>query len=131
MRRLHFSIIDVTAILTDQHNYQTARKYWNKLKERLKKEGNETVTNCHQLKMKATDGKMRMTDVADTEQLLRLIQTVPSPKAEPLKTIRKIGQLNSGIASKKHRHKHVSYTIVYSFNNTYICIIHYNVSCNK
>ena len=68
-----FSLIDVIAILTDQQNHLTARKYWNKLKERLKKEGNETVTNCHQLKMLAKDGKMRLTDVADTEQLLRLI----------------------------------------------------------
>lgn len=81
----YFSIIDVIAILTEQKDFQTARKYWNKLKERLKKEGNETVTNCHQLKMLARDGKMRMTDVADTEQLLRLIQSVPSPKAEPFK----------------------------------------------
>lgn len=67
------------------HDYLTARKYWNKLKERLKKEGNETVTNCHQLKMLAKDRKMRLTDVADTEQLLRLIQSVPSRKAEPFK----------------------------------------------
>ncbi|MCD4819713.1 MAG: Bro-N domain-containing protein [Candidatus Cloacimonetes bacterium] len=81
----YFSIIDVVAILTEQNNFQTARKYWNKLKERLKKEGNETVTNCHQLKMLATDGKMRKTDVANTEQLLRLIQSIPSPKAEPFK----------------------------------------------
>lgn len=81
----YFSIVDVVAILTEQNNYQTARKYWNKLKERLKKEGNETVTNCHQLKMHAADGKMRLTDVADTEQLLRLIQSIPSPKAEPFK----------------------------------------------
>ncbi|MCD4678810.1 MAG: Bro-N domain-containing protein [Bacteroidales bacterium] len=81
----YFSVVDVVAILTVQQNYQTARKYWNKLKERLKKEGNETVTNCHQLKMLAKDGKMRMTDVADTEQLLRLIQSVPSSKAEPFK----------------------------------------------
>jgi len=80
-----FSIIDVVAILIEQADFQKARKYWNKLKERLKKEGNETVTNCHQLKMEATDGKMRMTDVADTEQLLRLIQSIPSPKAEPFK----------------------------------------------
>ena len=80
-----FSLIDVIAILTDQQDYLTARKYWNKLKERLKKEGNETVTNCHQLKMLAKDGKMRLTDVADTEQLLRLIQSIPSPKAEPFK----------------------------------------------
>ena len=63
----------------------TARKYWNKLKQRLKEEGNETVTNCHQLKLRAADGKMRLTDVADTEQLFRLIQSIPSPKAEPFK----------------------------------------------
>ncbi len=81
----YFSIIDVIAVLTDQQNFQIARKYWNKLKERLKKEGNETVTNCHQLKLKAADGKMRLTDVADTQQLLRLIQSIPSPKAEPFK----------------------------------------------
>ena len=81
----YFSVIDVVAVLTEQHNPQTARKYWNKLKERLKKEGNQTVTNCHQLKMRAADGKMRQTDVADTEQLLRLIQSIPSPKAEPFK----------------------------------------------
>lgn len=80
-----FSLIDVVAILTEQENSLTARKYWNKLKERLKKEGNETVTNCHQLKMLAKDGKMRLTDVANTEGLLRIIQSVPSPKAEPFK----------------------------------------------
>jgi len=80
-----FSIIDVVAILTEQSDYQKARKYWNKLKERLIKEGNQTVTNCHQLKMPVADGKMRKTDVADTEHLLRLIQTIPSPKAEPFK----------------------------------------------
>ncbi len=80
-----FSAVDVVAILTNQQDFQTARKYWNKLKERLKKEGNETVTNCHQLKMEAADGKMRATDVADTKQLLRLIQSIPSPKAEPFK----------------------------------------------
>ncbi len=81
----YFSIIDVVALLTDQDDFQKARKYWNKLKERLLAEGNETVTNCHQLKMEATDGKMRFTDVADTEQLLRLIQSIPSKKAEPFK----------------------------------------------
>ncbi len=81
----YFSIVDVVAVLTEQQNPQTARKYWNKLKERLKKEGNQTVTNCHQLKMLAADGKMRKTDVAYTEQLLRLIQSIPSPKAEPFK----------------------------------------------
>jgi BRO family, N-terminal domain len=78
----YFSIVDVVAILTKSINPQA---YWRKLKERLKKEGNESVTNCHALKMQAADGKMRFTDVADTEQLLRLIQSIPSPKAEPFK----------------------------------------------
>ena len=77
-----FAIVDVLAILTGSVD---AGAYWRKLKERLKKEGNETVTDCHGLKMTAADGKQRMTDVADTEQLLRLIQSVPSPKAEPFK----------------------------------------------
>ncbi|MDK9694053.1 MAG: BRO family protein [Sulfurimonas sp.] len=81
----YVSIVDVVEILTDSQDFQRARKYWNKLKQRLKDEGNETVTNCHQLKMKAEDGKMRLTDVADTEQLFRLIQSIPSPKAEPFK----------------------------------------------
>jgi len=79
-----FFFFDVINVLTD-NNYQVARKYWNKLSQRLKEEGNETVTNCHQLKMLASDGKMRLTDVADTEQLLRLIQSIPSKKAEPFK----------------------------------------------
>lgn len=78
----YFSIIDVISVLTDSDN---PRKYWSVLKTRLKKEGSETATNCSQLKMKATDGKMRMTDVAPTEQLFRLIQSIPSPKAEPFK----------------------------------------------
>ena len=81
----YFSIVDVCNILTESKDFQTARKYWNKLKQRLKEEGNETVTNCHQLKMQAPDGKMRLTDVADTEQLFRVIQSIPSPKAEPFK----------------------------------------------
>jgi hypothetical protein len=81
----YFSIVDIIAILTEQEDFQKARKYWNKLKERLKAEGNETVTNSHQLKLLAEDGKMRLTDVADTEQLFRLVQSVPSPKAEPFK----------------------------------------------
>ncbi len=80
-----FSVIDVIAILTEQPSYQGARNYWKVLKSRLLTEGNQTVTNCNQLKMKAADGKMRMTDVADTEQLFRLIQSIPSPKAEPFK----------------------------------------------
>ena len=78
----YFSIVDVVSVLTDSVD---ATAYWRKLKQRLKAEGNETVTNCHGLKMKATDGKMRLTDVADTEQLLRIIQSIPSPKAEPFK----------------------------------------------
>ena len=78
----YFSVIDAIAVLTDSVD-PTA--YWRKLKQRLKEEGNETVTNCHGLKMLAPDGKMRKTDVADTEQLFRLIQSIPSPKAEPFK----------------------------------------------
>jgi hypothetical protein len=78
----YFSIVDVVGVLTESINPQA---YWRKLKERLRKEGNETVTDCHGLKMIASDGKMRLTDVADTEQLFRLIQSVPSPKAEPFK----------------------------------------------
>lgn len=78
----YFSIVDAIAILTDSID---PAAYWRKLKQRLKQEGNETVTNCHGLKMRAADGKMRLTDVADTEQLFRLIQSVPSVKAEPFK----------------------------------------------
>ena len=78
----YISIIDVIEVLTESVN---PNAYWRKLKQRLKEEGNETVTNCHGLKMKAPDGKMRLTDVADTEQIFRLIQSVPSPKAEPFK----------------------------------------------
>ncbi|MGM9608504.1 MAG: Bro-N domain-containing protein [Oscillospiraceae bacterium] len=81
----YFSIVDVVGVLTDSPDYNTGRKYWNKLKQRLKEEGSELVTNCHQLKMTAADGKRRLTDVADTEQLLRIIQSIPSPKAEPFK----------------------------------------------
>ena len=80
----YFSIVDVCGVLTDS-DYQAARKYWKVLKGRLKKEGNETVTNCYQLKMLAPDNKMRSTDVADTEQLFRLVQSIPSKKAEPFK----------------------------------------------
>ncbi len=78
----YFAIVDVVAILTES---VSPGSYWRKLKERLKKEGNETVTNCHTLKMRAADDKMRQTDVADTEELLRLIQSIPSPNAEPFK----------------------------------------------
>ena len=78
----YFSVVDVCGVLTDSPN---PRNYWKVLKHRLVKEGNETVTNCNQLKLRAEDGKMRLTDVADTEQLFRLIQSIPSPKAEPFK----------------------------------------------
>ncbi|MBO4655563.1 MAG: hypothetical protein J5644_08460, partial [Bacteroidales bacterium] len=82
--KYYFSIVDVVSVLTES-DYQAARKYWKVLKGRLVKEGYELVTNCYQLKLQAPDGKMRKTDVADMEQLLRLIQSVPSKKAEPLK----------------------------------------------
>ena len=81
----YFSVVDIIAALTEQADHQTARKYWNKLKERLKKEGSEVVTNCHRLKLIAQDGKMRFTDAADVETILRLVQSVPSKKAEPIK----------------------------------------------
>ncbi len=80
-----FSIVDIVQALTQQPEYQAARKYWKVLKGRLKKEGSELVTKCYQLKMVAGDGKSRLTDVASAESLLRLIQSVPSPKAEPIK----------------------------------------------
>ena len=81
----YFSVVDVCNVLTDSADYNTARKYWNKLKQRLNEEGSELVTICHQLKMQAADGKMRMTDVLNTKGVLRLIQSIPSPKAEPFK----------------------------------------------
>ena len=89
----YFSIIDIVAILI-QKNYQSARKYWNKLSQRLREEGAEqTVTNCHQLKLQAEDGKMRKTDVADVKTIFRIIQSVPSKKAEPIKQwLAKVGQ---------------------------------------
>jgi len=103
----YFSIVDVLAILTDSID---PGAYWRKLKERLKAEGNETVTDCHTLKMEAADGKMRQTDIADTEQLFRLIQSVPSPKAEPFKRwLAKVGYErleeieNPEIATKRMR----------------------------
>ncbi len=118
----YFSVVDIVAALIQQPDYQTARKYWNKLKERLKKEESQSVTNCHQLKMVADDGKMRLTDVADPETLLRIIQSVPSPKAEPIKLwLAKVGyeriqgedeyailtniihQEWSGVSVKKHK----------------------------
>lgn len=78
----YFSVVDVVGVLTESRNPSA---YWRKLKQRLKEEGNEPVTNCHELKMIAADGKMRLTDVANIEQLFRIIQSIPSPKAEPLK----------------------------------------------
>lgn len=81
--KYYISVVDIVSAITESSD---GRKYWNKLKQRLNEEGNETVTNCHQLKLVAEDGKKRLTDVADTEQLFRLIQSVPSPKAEPFKS---------------------------------------------
>lgn len=81
----YFSVVDVVGILTDQPTTERARNYWKVLKIRLKKEGNETVTNCNRLKLPAEDGKMRLTDVANTKDMLRIIQSIPSPKAEPFK----------------------------------------------
>lgn len=81
----YFSVVDIIAVLTNQANFQLARNYWKVLKNRLKREGSEVVTKCNQLKMEASDGKLRETDVADVEILFRLIQSVPSPKAEPIK----------------------------------------------
>ena len=81
----YFSIVDVCGVLTDQPDYEHARNYWKVLKHRLIKEGDQTVTNCNQLKMLANDGKLRLTDVADQQQLFRIIQSIPSPKAEPFK----------------------------------------------
>ena len=93
IRRVHdeatdtwwFSVVDVVQVLTQQADDLTARKYWNQLKRRLDKEGSQLVTSCHQLKMPAADGKQRLTDVATAQTLLRLVQSVPSPKAEPIK----------------------------------------------
>jgi DNA-damage-inducible protein D len=87
-----FSVIDIIAVLTDQPDHQRAKTYWKVLKHRLRQEGSEVVTNCNRLKMKATDGKMRETDVADLETIFRLVQSVPSKKAEPIKMwLAKIG----------------------------------------
>ena len=88
----YFSVVDIVAVLTDS-DYQTGRKYWKTLKMRLNQEGSELVTNCYQLKMKANDGKLRDTDVMNTEQILRLIQSIPSKKAEPFKLwLAKVGK---------------------------------------
>jgi len=88
-----FSVVDIVAVLTGQSDYKTSRKYWSVLKVRLKNEGSELATNCSQLKLEAADGKKYLTDVADTEQILRLIQSVPSKKAEPFKLwLAKVGK---------------------------------------
>lgn len=81
----YFSVVDIVEVLADSKDYLTARKYWNKLKQRLSEEGSQLVTNCHRLKLMAADGKMRETDVLSTKNVLRLIQSIPSPKAEPFK----------------------------------------------
>ena len=81
----YFSVVDIISVLTSQNTFQKSRKYWNKLAERLRKEGSQVVIKCHRLKLMASDGKEYLTDVADTETLFRLIQTIPSPKAEPIK----------------------------------------------
>ena len=91
--KYYFSIIDIIQVLTESADYQTARKYWSVLKTRLRKEGSELATNCSQLKLEAADGKRYLTDVADTEQVLRLVQSVPSKKAEPFKLwLAQVGQ---------------------------------------
>lgn len=99
----YFSVVDIVRALLQQPDFQTARKYWNKLKERLSKEGSQPVTNCHRLKLSAEDGKMRLTDVASPEVLLRLIQSVPSPKAEPLLE-RARDQERVGVCSSDRHH---------------------------
>lgn len=81
----YYSVVDVVGVLAESKDDLTARKYWNKLAQRLREEGSEVVTNCHQLKMEAVDGKMRLTDCANTQTLFRIIQSIPSPKAEPFK----------------------------------------------
>ena len=83
--KYYFSVVDIVGVLTESADYQTARKYWKVLKGRLIKEGNETVTNCYQLKLPAADGKQRLTDMADLQGIFRIMQSVPSKKAEPVK----------------------------------------------
>ncbi len=91
--KYYFSVVDIVQVLTDSLDYQTARKYWKVLKGRLLKEGNESVTNCYQLKLPAADGKKYMTDVADLQGIFRLIQSIPSKKAEPVKQwLAKLGE---------------------------------------
>ncbi len=95
----YFSVVDIVAVLTDSKD---ANAYWRKLKQRLKEEGNETVTNCHALKMRAADGKMRATDCLNTAGVLRLVQSIPSPKAEPFKMRKSRQRQFQGKNSPKH-----------------------------
>ena len=97
-----FSVVDIIQALTQQPDFQAARNYWKVLKNRLNKEGSEPVTNCNRLKMVAEDGKLRLTDAANAETLLRLIQSVPSPKAEPIKLwLAKVGRKYSGCKNRR------------------------------
>ena len=116
--KYYFSIVDVVAVLTDS-DYQTARNYWKVLKHRLQNEGaSQTVTNCNQLKMKAADGKYYKTDVADTEELLRIIQSVPSPKAEPFKLwLAKVGRERlDELADKENTQNKIFFAQLHNFN---------------
>ena len=116
--KYYFSVIDVVAVLTDS-DYQTARNYWKVLKHRLLQEGaTESVTNCNQLKMKAADGKYYKTDVADTEELLRIIQSVPSPKAEPFKLwLAKVGRERlDELADKENTQNKIFFAQLHNFN---------------
>jgi len=98
-----FSVVDIVQVLTQQSDPTTARKYWNKLKQRLRIEGSQLVTDCHQLKLTAEDGKQRLTDVATAETLLRLVQSIPSPKAEPIKLwLAKVGYERMQEMSDRH-----------------------------
>ena len=98
-----FSVVDIIRVLTQQADYKTARKYWNKLKERLGKEGSQLVTNCHQLKMPAADGKNYLTDAATAETLLRLVQSVPSPQGRTDKTLAGKGRLRADAGNGRPR----------------------------
>ena len=112
----YFSVVDVVGVLTESIDYQAARNYWKVLKIRLKNEGFQPVTNCNQLKMKSADGKMRLTDVANTEQLLRLIQSIPSKKVEPFKMwLAQVGRERGGrIAgnARKELEAEIGHTVI-------------------